>query len=146
MAIRREFALSVGGFDESFGPGARFPSGDEWDLSIRALLKGWHVYETPETAVVHDGFRTFEEGRLHGPRDWLALGAVCAKPLRAGHLRAVVVPVWFFTANALLPPIADALRLRRPRGLGRITAFLRGFAAGIRTPVDADTLRYQKPG
>ena len=144
MALRRELALSLGGFDESFGPGARFPSADEWDISMRALLKGWSVYETPELAVVHDGFRSFADGRQHATRDWIALGAVCAKPLRAGHLRAVVVPVWFFTVHALMPPISDAIRLKKPRGLSRITAFARGFAAGMRTRVDPETLRYEK--
>jgi glycosyltransferase involved in cell wall biosynthesis len=144
MALRRDFALSVGGFDESFGPGARFPSADEWDISIRALLKGWSIYETPEVSVIHDGFRTFDEGRKHVPRDWTALGAVCAKPIRAGHFRALVVPVWFFTANALIPPISDMIRLRKPRGLSRILAFFKGFAAGLGTPVDPQTLRFEK--
>lgn len=143
MALRRDFALSVGGFDESFGPGARFPSADEWDISMRALLKGWRVYETPELSVIHDGFRTFEQGRQHATRDWIALGAVCAKPLRAGYLRAVVIPVWFFTSKALLPPLSDALRLRKPRGLSRIVAFAKGFAAGLQTKVDPQTLWYE---
>jgi len=144
MALRRDFALSVGGFDESFGPGARFPSADEWDMSMRALLKGWSVYETPELSVIHDGFRTFEQGRQHAARDWIALGAVCAKPLRAGYLRAVVIPVWFFTSKALFPPISDALRLRKPRGLSRIVAFAKGFAAGLQTKVDPRTLWYER--
>ena len=142
MALRKEFAVSMGGFDESFGPGGRFPSGDEWDISMRALLKGWHVYETTELAVVHDGFRTFAEGRLHARRDWIALGAVCAKPLRAGYLRAVVVPLWFFSARALWPPLANVLRLRRPSGLGRISGFLQGFADGLMTTVDPVTLLF----
>lgn len=144
MALRRDFALSVGGFDESFGPGGRFPSADEWDISMRALLKGWSVYETPELAVVHDGFRSFADGRQHATRDWIALGAVCAKPVRAGHFRALVVPAWFFTEFALVPPILDAIRLQKPRGLSRIVAFVRGFAAGLRTRVDRETLHYEK--
>lgn len=143
MAVRRDFALAIGGFDESFGPGARFPSADEWDLAIRALLNGKHVYETAELAIVHDGFRTFEEGLKHARRDWIAIGAVCAKPLRAGHLRAVIVPVWLLTTRALLPPITDLAHLRKPRGLGRILAFARGFADGFATPVDAKTLRFR---
>jgi GT2 family glycosyltransferase len=145
MAIRKDVALALGGFDESFGPGARFPSADEWDICLRALLAGFHVYETPELAIVHDGFRSFEEGRAHARRDWIALGAVCAKPLRAGHMRAAVVPLTFFPQKALWPPISDLLHLRRPRGLGRITAFLSGFVDGLRTPVDTETLRFVKP-
>ena len=52
MAVRREPIISLGGFDENKGPGARFPSAGDRDLAIRALLKGWWVYETVSTAVV----------------------------------------------------------------------------------------------
>jgi len=141
MALRRDFVQSLGGFDESFGPGGRFPSADEWDLAMRALLRGWHVYETAEFAIVHDGFRTFEEGRAHARRDWLALGAVCAKPLRAGHWKAAVVPVCLFSTRAVWPPIADVLALHKPRGAGRIVAFVSGFAQGLLSRVEAETLR-----
>jgi glycosyltransferase involved in cell wall biosynthesis len=142
MAVRRDFLSGLGGFDESFGPGGRFPSADEWDLCMRALLKGWQVYETTALAVEHDGFRSFAEGRAHARRDWLALGAVCAKPLRAGYLSASIVPLWFFPTRALWPPVSDILHLRKPRGLGRITAFLSGFARGLSTSVDPVTLRF----
>jgi len=142
MGLRRDFALAIGGFDESFGPGARFPSADEWDLAIRALLSGKHVYETAELSIVHDGYRTFEEGRKHARRDWMAIGAVCAKPLRAGRFEAIILPVWLLTTRALLPPLVDLFHLRRPRGFGRIAAFAQGFAQGIATAVDAKTLRF----
>ena len=145
MALRRDFALSMGGFDETFGPGARFPSADEWDIAMRALLSGGHVYETADLSTVHDGFRTFEEGRQHAWRDWLALGAVCAKPLRAGYLRAAVVPAWLFSTRAVLPPIVDLLHFRKPRGAGRIVAFVQGFAVGLGTRVDRATLRFSPP-
>jgi glycosyltransferase involved in cell wall biosynthesis len=142
IAFRRDFVLSIGGFDEAFGPGGRFPSADEWDIAMRALLSGRHVFETAELSIEHDGFRTFEDGRAHARRDWLALGAVCAKPLRAGHWRAAVVPVWLFSTKAVWPPLADALTLRKPRGVGRIFAFVEGFARGLRTSVDGKTLRF----
>jgi glycosyltransferase involved in cell wall biosynthesis len=145
MAVRRDFVVAMGGFDEAFGPGGRFPSADEWDLCLRALLTGHHVYETPELEVVHDGFRTFAEGRTHARRDWIALGAVCAKPIRAGYWKATILPLTLFSRRALWPPIADALRLRRPRGLGRIQAFLSGFASGMLTPVDRQHLLFS-PG
>jgi glycosyltransferase involved in cell wall biosynthesis len=143
IAFRRDFVLSIGGFDEAFGPGGHFPSADEWDIAMRALLSGRHVFETAELSIVHDGFRTFEQGRAHARRDWLALGAVCAKPLRAGYWRAAVVPVWLFSTKAVWPPVADALALRKPRGLGRIVAFVQGFAQGLQTRVEPDTLRYR---
>ncbi len=142
MAVRRDFVVDSGGFDEFFGPGGRFPSADEWDLVIRALLKGHSVYETGDIAIVHDGFRSLDEGRVHVRRDWLALGAVCAKPIRAGYLRALVVPVWLFSVRAVWPIFRDMAALRRPRGFARVTTFLSGFAQGFATPVDPRTLRF----
>jgi glycosyltransferase involved in cell wall biosynthesis len=144
MALRRELILQFGGFDESMGPGARFASGDDWDITARVLLRGWQVYETSELTIVHHGFRTFEEGRDHALRDWIAIGAVCAKPLRAGHWSAVVVPAWEFSAHALWPPLSDLLRGKRPRGYSRILGFLRGFAEGLATPVDRETLLFRR--
>ena len=142
MAIRREVALALDGFDEWFGPGGRLRlSADEWDIAIRALMSGWHIYQTPDLAIVHDGFRSFKEGREHARRDWIALGAVCAKALRGGAARAAVVPFYFYPAKALWPPVSDLLHMRRPRGLIRITAFLRGFADGMRIPMDRRTRR-----
>ena len=142
MAVRRDFVIKAGGFDDFFGPGGRFPSADEWDLVIRALLTGHSVYETGDIAIVHDGFRSLEEGRVHVRRDWIALGAVCAKPIRAGYLKAVVVPVWLFSVKAVWPIIRDMACMRRPRGFARVTTFLKGFARGFATPVDPRTLRF----
>lgn len=143
MALRRDFAVSMGGFDESFGPGARFPSADEWDIAMRALLSGRHVFETAELEIVHDGFRTFQEGRAHARRDWIALGAVCAKPLRARHYRAVVVPLWLLSTKALWPVVSDVLHLQRPRGVTRIAAFIEGFGRGLLNAVDPRTLHFK---
>jgi glycosyltransferase involved in cell wall biosynthesis len=144
MAVRREVIGKFGGFDESLGPGSRFASGDDWDITARALLLGWHVYESADLAIVHHGFRSFDEGRKHALRDWIAIGAVCAKPLRAGHWRAAVVPIYEFTVNALWPPVADLLHGRKPRGMARIKGFVKGFTDGLRTPVDKGTLIFRK--
>lgn len=140
MALRREAILALGGFDELFGPGSRFGSGDDWDISLRALLNGWEVYQVANLSVLHHGFRSWSEGRVHAHRDWVAIGALCAKPIRAGDFRALTFAAWLFTVQALWPPVRDVLRLRRPRGLARITGFARGFIAGLRTPVDRRTL------
>jgi glycosyltransferase involved in cell wall biosynthesis len=145
MAVRRAAMLELGGFDEMVGPGAPFPSADDWDLSHRALLRGWSVLEIAGVAVTHDGFRTFAQGRAHALRDWLGIGAVCAKPVRAGYPLAILLPLWEFTAHALVPPFLDLLRLRRPRGLSRIGGFLRGFWQGLRTPVEPGSLKF-RPG
>jgi glycosyltransferase involved in cell wall biosynthesis len=145
MALRRDAAMSLGGFDESFGPGARFSSGDDWDISQRALMKGGHVFETAQLSIVHHGFRTLAQGREHAQRDWLAIGALAAKAIRSGHLTAIAASFWFFAAKALWPPILDALRFKRPRGVARISGYLEGFAQGVRIGVDPRTLLFRLP-
>jgi glycosyltransferase involved in cell wall biosynthesis len=146
MALRRQAVLEFGGFDETFGPGSRFASGDDWDLALRALLRGWHVCDTDRISIVHHGFRTFEEGRDHALRDWIAIGALWAKPVRAGHGSAVIPALGYFLEQAVWPPMFDVLRLRPPSGRSRIVGFVRGFAEGIRTPVDPETLFFRSAG
>jgi GT2 family glycosyltransferase len=146
MALRRQAVLEFGGVDEAFGPGARFPSGNDWDISLRALLRGWHVYDTANVAVIHHGFRTFAEGRLHSRRDWIAIGALCAKPIRAGYFGVIPLTLRLFSREALWPPIHDVLRGRRPIGLSRIVGFARGFVEGLCTPVERKTLLFRPVG
>jgi glycosyltransferase involved in cell wall biosynthesis len=143
MALRRDTVIEFGGFDETFGPGARFGSGDDWDISLRALLTGRHVYDTAGVSVLHHGFRTLAEGRDHALRDWVAIGALCAKPIRAGYFSAVALSLWFFFVQAVWPPAWDLLRLRKPSGRSRIVGFVRGFGEGLRTPVDRKTLLFR---
>jgi glycosyltransferase involved in cell wall biosynthesis len=56
------------------GPGSRFPSGDDRDVAIRALLASYHVYKTSSISVTHFGFRTWQQGRQLARRDFLAIG------------------------------------------------------------------------
>lgn len=144
MALRREAILALGGFDELFGPGSRFGSGDDWDIGVRALLSGWQVYDVASLSVLHHGFRTLAEGRSHALRDWVAIGALCAKPIRAGHLSAIGLAAWLFAVEALWPPMRDLLHLRRPRGLSRIIGFTRGFVDGASTSVDRRMLVFRR--
>jgi len=144
FAVRRSAAQALGGFDEMLGAGAVFPSCEENDLAVRALLKGHHVYETDRVAVVHHGFRTWAEGRDLIQRDCLGSGAACAKPIKAGFGHMAIVPFRVLWAFALLL-LKDMVALRRPRGLRRITAFLQGLWLGWRTPVDRETLLFRKP-
>ncbi len=146
MAVRRSVALEIGGFDESLGPGARFPAAEDLDFALRLLLRGWHVYDTGDRPIVHHGFRTHAQSRAHAKRDFIGLGAVCAKPLRAGYWNVSVLSAWEFSANALWPPLADLLHLKKPRGLSRIIGFLQGFIEGMQTPVAREALVYAKDG
>jgi glycosyltransferase involved in cell wall biosynthesis len=145
MAVRRDVALDLGGFDELFGPGARFMSADDVDVAVRVLLRGWHVYTTGDRRILHRGFRTMREGRAHARRDYVGIGAACAKPIRAGEMRAVALAVWEFS-HTLWPPLDDIIHLRRPSGLARVIGFIEGFAGGLRLPVDSKTLLFEVDG
>jgi GT2 family glycosyltransferase len=143
MAVRREIVIALGGFDETFGPGARFASGEDHDIGHRALLRGWHVYVTTDLSILHHGFLTFAQGREHTRRDWMSGGAAGAKLVRTGRFDAASVPLWIFAAYALWPPFTDVLRLRRPRKLARLGGFVQGFWKGMKTPLDRQTLLYR---
>ena len=146
MILRRRVILELGGYDETFGPGARFASGDDHDLCHRVLLKGWHVYETTDVSITHHGFLTFAQGRRHTRRDWISAGAACAKLVRSGRFEAVSITVWLFFVYALWPPLLDVLKLRRPRQLARLAGFVPGFIGGLRMRVDHQTLMYRRSG
>ena len=141
MAIRRDALLDAGGFDAAMGPGGRYPSADDFDVELRLLLLGWYVYEHAGARVVHHGFRTRAEGKAHAVRDWSALGASCAKAVRAKHLQVLVLSTWVLWTRALWPAAKAAVRLRKPP-LRRVAAFTSGFFAGIRQPIDVVTIRY----
>jgi GT2 family glycosyltransferase len=136
MGLRRTVWHALGGFDPLLGVGAPFESAAESDLTIRALLAGYVVYETPDAAVVHHGFRTWEEGRALIRRYWYGTGAMLAKHLKRGHLsvaRLLVQLAWRWAFGR--SRVAASLGSDRYRAL-RLSSFIRGFAAGWRTPVD----------
>jgi len=142
IAVRRKAIEEIGGFDPMLGPGSRFPSCDDRDIAIRALLARYHVYETSVIAVKHFGFRTWQQGRQLTRRDFLAIGATYSKFLKCGRIELIYIPAYQFTKYALWPPIRDLLHLRQPRGMVRITAFLKGFIEGLRTPLDKATMMF----
>ena len=143
MAVRRRAMVELGGFDEELGAGATFPSWEDGDVASRALLGGYEVCETDRTAVVHFGFRSWEEGRRLSRRDWVGIGAGCAKPLRAGRWRFAAVALYELCACALWPGIRDVLRFKWPSGLGRAFYFAEGFVRGLGAPFDRKLLVFR---
>jgi glycosyltransferase involved in cell wall biosynthesis len=146
LAVRKSLVQAMGGFDEMLGAGGVFPSCEDGDIAARALLMGHAVYECADTAVTHFGFRTWEQGRYLSKRDWEGVGAAYIKPLKCGRwafLPVIAHEVWTW---ALLPPLRNLLRLRKPEGLSRAVYFMRGAALGLRTPVDKKTMRFAPNG
>jgi hypothetical protein len=114
-------------------------SAEETDLTIRTLLAGFFVYETPRVTIVHNGFRPWRESGTLVQRNWYGTGAVFAKNLKSGHWSVVPLLVrlawrWAFGRSR----VASSLGPRSHRLL-RLTAFVRGFAAGVGMPLDRTT-------
>lgn len=135
MAMRRSTLAAVGGFDEELGIGARFCSGEDTDIAVRALLAGFYVCETPEAAVWHHGFRSWNvaERVVHGYM--VGLGAANAKMFRLGKqqtIRPIAALAWRWLAR---DPVVD-LNHRPPR-MTRLRSFLVGFLAGLSASLDA---------
>ena len=142
IAVRRNMIEEIGRFDPMLGPGSRFPSCDDRDIAIRALLARYHVYETSTIAVKHFGFRSWQQGPQLARRNFLGIGAAYSKFLKCGRIELMYIPAYEFIKYALWPPIRDLLHLRQPRGIVRITAFVKGFIEGLRTPLDKTTMMF----
>lgn len=145
MGVRRSAWEALGGFDTMLGSGAPLRSAAEGDLALRALAAGQSVASAPALEVVHHGFRTWEEGRQLVSSYWYGTGAMLAKAVK--RRQPAVLPLlarlswrWAFGRS----PVAASLGTRPHRWL-RLAAFLRGFGAGLATPVDSLSGRYRPP-
>ena len=143
MAVRKEKALSIGGFDNLLGPGTSFPDCEDGDMAVRTLIHGGWIYETCKTHVIHDGFRTWEQGKELGKRNWTGIGAAYSKPLRCGHWRFLIVFLYESIVVALLKPLSHLLKLKKPQGLYSIMHFLYGVLKGSKMAIDCKTGRYR---
>lgn len=142
LGVRRTTVLAVGGFDPMLGAGAEFPSCEDGDIALRSLLAGHRVLETDAVAVVHDGFRSWAEGRDLTRRDWYGIGAAYSKPIRVGRLSALPVVLWEGVVVAALLPVAGMIAGKWPPGVRRAVYFWKGFVEGFRRRVDPDTLLF----
>jgi GT2 family glycosyltransferase len=82
LFVRRDWVVRVGGFDERFGVGAEFPSGEESDLVFRILAAGGRGVYEPAMRVSHpDPFAIRDETacRRRMTDYGVGLGALFAK-------------------------------------------------------------------
>ena len=146
MGLKKSVWRDLNGFDELLGSGAPFRAAEETDFTIRTLLAGYCVYETPAFSVCHLGFRTWDQGRRLIEGYLYGIGAALVKNLKCRHGSVLLVLLGLMGRWATGRPRVDFGHLP-PRGL-RLRAFVRGFMAGAAHPVDRRTglFRLAKPG
>lgn len=143
MAVRRTLVLEVGGFDPELGPGGKFFACVDGDMTVRCLLEGHYVYETPHSTVYHYGFRTWEQSRKLTHNAFYGIGAAYIKPLRCGRWDVIPLLLYEFLRYALWPSLAATFTFQRPTNWQRVFSLLRGVSHGWRTPMDCGALRYK---
>lgn len=114
LAVRRELALRIGGFDEALDMGAALPGGGDHDMLWRVLQSGYDVVYEPRVIALHEHRREVEAAYSQIVGHQRALVAVLTKMLvktRGGGR----LPVATFLAWRIAKP---ALRLVR-RAVGR---------------------------
>ncbi|WP_131196093.1 glycosyltransferase family 2 protein [Lichenihabitans psoromatis] len=79
LFIKRESLISVGGFDESLGVGARFGSAEATDLSIRVMRSGGETFYDTTLNVIHPDKRLTSEAVRRAFRYGTGLGRVLRK-------------------------------------------------------------------
>jgi GT2 family glycosyltransferase len=82
VALHREVAIAIGGFDERLGAGARFPSAEDNDMGLRLLDAGCEVRHVPGAVVLHRAWRSPRERALMRWRYGRGKGAFYAKHMR----------------------------------------------------------------
>jgi hypothetical protein len=131
MGIRRDAWIELGGFDERFGLGARFPGCADGDLALRALAAGWYVLETPRVSVTMHRALPRDVHRQTVSAYTYASGALIGKHLRSrtpGILSLVssLAKRWARgRSHSAVGLAGDSQRFRR------LIAFLRGLACGL---------------
>lgn len=143
MAVRKSAIQALGGFDELMGPGAPITSHEEDDMALRCLLRGYSLFETDRTFVYHFGVRAVAESKALAYRNYQGTGGGMAKLLKCRQWPILKIAAYIVWATIVLPLLGSVARLQKPRVVSRVTGFCRGFAQGLKMPVDRDKLIFK---
>lgn len=132
LAVRREVALRLGGFDEALDTGAPLPGGGDMDLCHRVLRAGLDLVYEPRIVVFHRHRRDHAALRRQYDSWGRSLTAWATKVYRidpAGRRKLRLLARWFVSTQVRELGRATA---RRDRGAAQAaTAELRGAAGGL---------------
>jgi glycosyltransferase involved in cell wall biosynthesis len=141
MIIRRSVFDTIGLFDEDLGPGGPHLTGEEVEITYRALQHGFEVQQRPELRVVHWGARPLAGGVAKQliNSGYFAVGSGYGKHLRSGDVRTVGV-VMHELAWVLSLTTRALLTNQRPLHIRRLGLLSRGIVAGLRRGLRAPVL------
>ena len=142
MGLRRSVWQMLGGFDERLGTGTSFRSAEEVDFTIRTLLAGYFVYETPSVAIIHHGFRTREQSLTLIHSYYYGTGAMFAKHIKCGNWPVVPLLMRLGLRWPLGGSLVTAGLGKNQHRLLRLTSFIRGFVAGSFTEADKERCQF----
>lgn len=131
MALRREAALAVGGFDAALGAGAPVPSGEDHDLFLRALHAGWEGRHVPASVVDHHDHRGRWQTVRLCYRYGIGSGVLChrAQALdRRVARRMVRTRLWERGLRAVARDLRRGWELPAARGLAMTAGVVVGLA------------------
>ena len=135
MALRRDVLMQLGGWDPWIGPGTKFGSGDDVDLSVRILRAGHAIHFCASAKVLHYGFRESAELGENFARNGFGMGAIFAKHLKCGALFRGALRL---LASRLRTAALNAATGNRPLGAAYPLGWLKGVQAGLRHPIVAE--------
>jgi GT2 family glycosyltransferase len=81
VALPRQLALALGGYDERLGPGTRYHSAEDNDLALRLVDAGCAVHHEPRAIAIHRRWREADDVRRLRWRYGRGKGAFYAKHL-----------------------------------------------------------------
>ncbi len=130
MSCRKTFLRRVGGFDELLGPNDMSVINADTPMAYKAFRQA-NWLASSEIEVVHvNGFRPKRELAALYRSYARELGINYGRFTRRGDLSAA----WIFLLeqwDILAPALAAVVRLRRPRRLGALLPYARGFVRGL---------------
>lgn len=141
MAMRASLPRGIGKFDPMLGVGAPLRSSYDLEYCYRAYRLGRLLCADPAIAVVHHGFRTWQEGRPLVQGYALGTAAAYMKFVRLGDPIALGL-MMRDTGRYGLRVLNQVMHGRRPIHLSALLYRLRGITCSYRYGVDRSHLVY----
>ncbi len=143
MAVRKDCAERIGGFDDLFGPGSPYFSGEDHDFALRALKSGYWVAHDSDPPVIHYGFRNIEDFRKIIKRDFSAIGVIHGKLFRLGEWNILFYVLYNLIFRAFWQPLTEILKGCKPRGFRRAIYYINGIYLSLFPEIDDTTYRFK---